>query len=112
MALDKDSVKLGISILKKINNGASVVKYEIYDRSISYVDTDKIFCIDEKYDDGYENIFTNIENMTSEQIKLWDQLKKEVPNTSFREKLEEKNYLSSAQWEKDKNRNITCIGWF
>ena len=48
MALDKDSVKLGISILKKINKGANVVKYENYDRKTSYIDTDKIFCIDEE----------------------------------------------------------------
>lgn len=112
MALDKDSVKLGISILKQINKGTSVVKYENFDRSTAYVDTNKIYCIGEKYDDGYENVFTNIENMTPEQIKLWDQLKKEVPNTSFRDKLEEKDYSSSEVWMKEKNRNITCIGWF
>jgi len=57
MALDKDSVKLGISILKQINKSASVVKYEIFDRTDSYVDTNKIFCIDEKYDYGYEECF-------------------------------------------------------
>lgn len=112
MALDKDSVKLGISILKKINKGASVVKYENFDRKTACVDIDKIYCVDEKYDDGYENVFTNIENMTPEQIEIWDQLKKEVPNTSFRDKLEEKDYPSSAQWIKEKDRNITCIGWF
>lgn len=112
MALDKDSVKLGIRILKKINEGASVVKYENFDRKTAYVDADKIYCIGEKYDYGYENVFTNVENMTPEQIKLWDQFKKEVPNTSFRDKLEEKNYSSSAQWMKEKDRNITCIGWF
>ena len=112
MALDKDSVKLGISILKRINKGANVVKYERFDRTISYVDTDKIFCVDEKYDDGYENVFTNIEDMTDEQRKLWNQLKKEVPNTSFMDKLEEKDYKSSSLWQKDKDKNITCIGWF
>lgn len=112
MALDKESVKLGISILKKINEGASVVKYEDFDRKTAYVDTSTIYCIGEKYDNGYENVFTNIENMTPEQIKLWNQLKKEVPNTSFRDKLEEENYSSSAQWMKEKDRNITCIGWF
>lgn len=112
MALDKDAVKSGISILKNINEGASVVKYENFDRKTAYVNTDKIFCLNEKYDGGYENVFTNIENMTPEQIKLWDQLKKEVPNTSFRDKLEEKDYPSSEQWIKEKDRNITCIGWF
>lgn len=112
MALDKDSVKLGISILKRINKGANVVKYENFDRSTAYVDTSKIYCIDEKYDNGYENVFTNIENMTPEQNKLWDQLKEEVPNTSFRDKLKEKNYPSFAQWMKEKDKNITCIGWF
>ena len=66
MALDKDSVKLGISILKKINKGATVVKHELYDRSKSYVDTDTIYCVDEKYDNGYENVFTNIESITEE----------------------------------------------
>lgn len=112
MALDKDSVKLGISILKKINKGASVVRYENFDRKTAYVDTSKIYCIGEKYDYGYENVFTNIENMTPEQIKIWDQLKEEVPNTSFRNKLKEKDYSSSAEWMNEKDRNITCIGWF
>lgn len=112
MALDKDAVKLGISILKKINKGASVVRYESFDHKTAYVDTNKIYCIGEKYDYGYENVFTNIENMTPAQIKIWDQFKEEVPNTSFRDKLEEKDYLSYAQWMKEKDKNITCIGWF
>lgn len=106
MALDKDSVKLGISILKRINKGASVVKHERYDRSTSYVDTNKIFCIDEKYDDGYESVFTNIENMTDEQIKLWNQLKDEVPNSSFMDRLKEKDYPSSFHWMKDKDKGL------
>lgn len=112
MALDKESVKLGISILKRINKGAYNVKYEISDRSVSYVDTDKIFCIGEKYDYGYENVFTNIENMTEEQRKLWEHLKNEVPNSSFISKLKEKDYRSSSQWQKEKDKDITCIGWF
>lgn len=112
MALDKESVKLGISILKRINKGAYTVKYEIPDRSVSYVDTDKIYCIDEKYDYGYENVFTNIENMTEEQRKLWKLLKNEVPNSSFMSKLEEKDYCSYLQWGKEKDKDITCIGWF
>lgn len=112
MALDKESVKLGISILKQINKGADVVKYENYRKSISLTDTKLIYCLDEKYDDGYENVFTNIENMTDEQRTLWKQLKNEVPNTSFINALEEKDYSSSAQWEENRNRNITCIGWF
>lgn len=112
MALNKSSVALGIRILKKINKGASVVKYENYDRKISYVDTDKIFCVDEKYDNGYENIITNIENMTDEQVELWEELKDEVPNSSFMDKLEEKDYPSYKQWMNEKDRNITRIGWF
>lgn len=110
MALNKESVKLGISILKQINKDAYTVKYEIADRSVSYVDTDKIFCVGAKYDDGYENVFTNVENMTDEQHKLWEQMKSEVPNSSFMNKLEEKDYRSYSQYRKDKN--ITCIGWF
>lgn len=112
MALDKDSVKLGINILKRINKGANVIKYEMYDRSASYVDTDKIYCVDEKYDNGYEYIFTNIENMTNEQRSLWKQLKSEVPNSSFMDRLKEKDYPSFSQWEKEKGKNITSIGWF
>lgn len=112
MALDKDSVKLGISILKQINKDAYTVKYEICDRSVSYVDTNKIFCVGEKYDYGYENVFTNIENMTEEQRELWKQLKKKVPNSSFISKLTEKDYRSYAQWREEKDKDITCIGWF
>lgn len=112
MALDKDSVKLGISILKKINKGANVVKYEIYDRKTSFVDRDKIYCIDEKYDNGYENVFTNIENITPEQLELWKQLKDEVPNSSFINQLKEKDYPSHSLWLEEKDKNITCLGWF
>lgn len=112
MALDKDSVKLGISILKRINKGASVVRYETYDRENSYVDTDKIFCVGEKYDYGYDNVFTNVDNLTDEQRKLWNELKEEVPNSSFIDKLEEKDYPTSSLWMKEKDKNITRIGWF
>lgn len=112
MALNKDSVKLGISILNQINRGARVVRYERYDRSTPYVDTKKIFCIDEKSDGGYENVFTNIEDMTDEQVKLWEQLKGEVPNSSFMDKLEEKDYPTSSRWMEEKDKNITSIGWF
>lgn len=112
MALDKDSVKLGISILKKINKGANVVKYENFDRKTAYVDTDKIYCVDEMYDDGYESVFTNIENMTDEQIKEWEHLRNEVPNSSFMDPLKEKDYPSYSSWINDKDKNITSIGWF
>lgn len=112
MALDKESVKLGISILKQINKSAYTVKYETADRSVSYVDTNKIFCVGEKYDDGYENVFTNVENMTDEQRKLWKQLKGKVPNSSFINKLNEKDYRSFLQWVEEKDKDITCIGWF
>ena len=112
MALNKDSVKLGISILKKINKGANVVKYENYDRTISFVDTDKIYCVDEKYDNGYENVFTNIENITSEQLELWKKLKDEVPNSSFMDNVKEKDYPSHSLWLERKDKNITCLGWF
>ncbi|MCE9060030.1 hypothetical protein [Parabacteroides distasonis] len=98
MALDKDSVNLGISILKRINKGASVVKCENRNRLASYVDPDKIFCIGDKSDRGCENVFTNIENISDEQKELWEQLRNEVPNTSFVNKLGDKD--------------ITCIGWF
>ena len=79
MALDQDSVKLGISILEKINKDAKVIKYRNYDKSISYVDTNIIYCVGEKSDCGYENVFTNIENMTNEQLQLWLKLVEKVP---------------------------------
>ena len=67
---------------------------------------------DEKYDNGYENVITNIENMTDEQMELWEELKGKVPNSSFMDKLEEKHYPSYKQWMNEKDRNITRIGWF
>lgn len=112
MALDKESVKLAISILKKINKFANVVKYERYDKSISYVDTNFIYCVGEMSDDGYENVITNIENMTSEQIRLWEELKDKVPNSSYMDKLEEKDFPSYSLWLNKKEENITRIGWF
>lgn len=111
MALSEDSVKLAISILKQINKGASVVECEHETHLTSYTDTDKIFCVNEIYD-GYEDVFTNIENMSNDQLQLWDKLKEGVPHSSFINPLEENDYPSHSQWEKNRNKNITCIGWF
>jgi len=59
-----------------------------------------------------KNVFTNIEDMTDEQRKLWRRLKNQVPNSSFMNRLEEKDYHSYSLWEKEKDKNVTCIGWF
>ena len=60
-----------------------------------------------KYDYGYENVFTNVKNMTNEQRKLWKQLKDKIPNSSFMNKLEEKDYRSYSQWREEKDKDIT-----
>ena len=45
--------------------------------------------------------------MTNEQRKLWKQLKDKIPNSSFMNKLEEKDYRSYSQWREEKDKDIT-----
>ncbi|MGL4805639.1 MAG: hypothetical protein ACRC26_04770 [Bacteroidales bacterium] len=115
MALNNESVKKAVSILKKINPGASVVKhkvYERYNRKTSYAETDKIYCLDEKSDCGYENVFMNIENISDQQRELFEEMKKEVPNSSFMRAIKECDCASWEEWKVKKHQDITTLGWF
>lgn len=110
MALSKESVKAGIKILKKINSARTLklkhyVKGEDDIFSLNY-----IYCIGEMSDGGFENVFTNVEDITPNQMELWEKLKGEVPNSSMTDKLEEDDY--PYFWKKEKKTNITRIGWF
>lgn len=111
MALDQDSVRLGISILEEINKNATVLRYRSYDKSISYVDTNIIYCVGEKSDGGYENVFTNIENMTNEQLQLWFKLVEKIPYKYYMAVVAEEDCISHSHWLQVKDKKITCIGW-
>ena len=52
--------------------------------------------LDNPHNDGYEAVWTNIENPTQEQIDLFHARKQEVPNSSIF----------------DKKGDIVCFGWF
>lgn len=110
MALDKESVKTGIQILKEINGGRTL-KLEYYEKDEDDIfSTDYIYCVGEKYDGGYETVFTNVEDITPSQLKRWNELKSKVPNTSITDKVKEEDY--PYFWKKQKKTNLTCIGWF
>lgn len=98
MALSSTSVKKAIEILKKINPASIVKKYEIYDPEEDYSSVKHIHCVDEKGDGGFENVFTNIKDISTKQLKLWNEVKNEIPNTSVERILE--------------GTNITHICWF
>lgn len=110
MALNKESVERGIQILKEINGGRTL-KLEYYvEREDDIFSTEYIYCIGEKYDGGFENLFTNVEDITSEHLQKWNELKNEIPNTSITKKLKEDDY--PYFWRKGEKTNITRIGWF
>lgn len=110
MALSKESVKASIKILKKISS-ARTLKLEHYVKGEDDIfSTNYIYCIGEMSDGGFEEVFTNIEDITPDQMELWERLKDEVPNSSMTNKLEEDDY--PYFWKKEKKTNITRIGWF
>lgn len=96
MALSKESVQQAKKILKMINTRATSVEFEVYDRNREYNEPDIIYLVDKKADGGFESVFTHIENMGTVQRELWDEHKRDIPNT-FTEKTE---------------GDIIRIGWF
>lgn len=93
MALSKESVQHAKKILKMINTRATSVEY---DRNREYNEPDIIYLMDKKADDGFESVFTHIENMGIVQRELRDEYKRDIPNT-FTERTE---------------GDIIRIGWF
>ena len=96
MALSWESVKKAWHIINEINPDANNSWIKEYDPEDD-LEENKIIGVDKKQDDGWENIFVNIKDITPEQMAIFESRKKEVPNSSF---------------IRDKGEGITRLGWF
>ena len=96
MALSKDAVRKAWNILNEINpkaNNSFIAEQDLKDEFRE----DYIIGYDKKYDDGWENVFMNVRNITPEQLAIFERRKEEVPNSSFC---------------RNEGNGITCLGWF
>lgn len=101
MALSKESVKIGRKILEEVNpDGArTFVDFTpVYSNEAIEVagSQDCIIGWSKKYDDGFGELFTNIKNIEPWQLDKFNELKEQVPNSSF---CKEEN-------------GVTRLGWF
>lgn len=96
MALSWESVQKAWFILHEINPLASNSWIKLYDDG-NPLEENLIIGVDKKSDDGWENVFINIRNITAEQMAIFERRKKEIPNSSF---------------VRNKGDGITRIGWF
>lgn len=96
MALSWESVKKAWYILNEINPLASNSWVRLYDEE-NPLEENMIIGVDPKADDGWENIFINVKNITGDQLAIFERRKREVPNSSF---------------IRNKGDGITRIGWF
>ncbi len=82
MGLSNESCSLAWRILNEINplaNNSFITVHESH--QIGPENT--IMGWDKKYDGSWENIFTDIKNMTNDQMKIWEQKKRTIGNTPF-----------------------------
>lgn len=99
MALSKDSCDKAFYIFRDIllKRGLPInswiKKYDPEDPLLENF----IIGFDRKLDEGWENVFINLKDITKEELALFDSRKKEVPNSSF---------------VRDKGEGITRIGFF
>jgi hypothetical protein len=96
MALSKESVKTAWNILHEINPKANNSWIKDHDPEDEFKE-DYIIGYDKKADDGWENVFLNVRDITPEQLAIFERRKSEVPNSSFC---------------RDEGNGITCLGWF
>lgn len=94
MALNNRSVEKAKDILAQIA-GWKAPFYNEYQKD-NPLDTSTIL-VAGNVGDGWENVFLNVKDITAEQLAIFERRKSEVPNSSFKQNLE---------------NNITCIGWF
>lgn len=96
MALNKHNVEKAWYILNEVNPNARNSFINEYDES-DPLKEDTIIGVDRKSDDGWENVFINVRNITQDQLDIFNNRKKEVSNSSFIRK---------------KGDGITRIGFF
>lgn len=94
MALPKSEVAKAIAIFRMIEPGAPKKEW------VRGCDEDELHWIimqDEKYDGGYEALVINIQDITEAQVKIWNDNRKSVHNTSYEKRLP---------------NNVTRLGFF
>lgn len=96
MGLSVESVKIAWYILNEINPKANNSFIQTYDKEDEFKE-DTIIGFDKKSDDGWENIWMNVKDITPAQIKIFEAKKDDVGNSSFM---------------RHKINGITRIGWF
>jgi hypothetical protein len=99
MALSKQSVETACKILVEINpvvQFGNSVPIHPFDPNNEF-QQNVVLGLDLKADGGYENIILNVRGITDEQLNLFHEMKRQVPNSSIC---------------RDLGNGITRIGWF
>jgi hypothetical protein len=86
MALHRDEVAKAIALLKEINNGSSAWEDVSETSRRNNIVPGKMVFQDEKSDGGWEAIDLDIENITPEQMSIWEAGKGKIHNSSFIQK--------------------------
>lgn len=81
MALDKKAVHTAHTILLSVFPGCGSFVQEHDDKDEFCLN--RVIGYERKFDDGWENIFINVENITEDQLRMFNELKDKVPNSSF-----------------------------
>lgn len=95
MALSAESVEKGHKALSSINQDVNS-DYISEFRKDDKPHIDRIFGYS-RVQDGWENLFTHIKDMTTEQREMWN---------------EQKNVIHNSSFDDDLGNGITRIGWF
>lgn len=99
MALSKSTVKKAIEILKEVYpDYQSVAKFSditLYDEFP--IIPGVIVCLDEKADEGFENVYVDIKHIQECVLESFRELKGKIHNSSI---------------ERESGENMTRIGWF
>lgn len=96
MALNWTNVKRGWEIINAVNPKACNSFIKDCSDDIKEVNVDVICGYSPRPNDGWENVYTDIQDMTDDQRKLFLSRVKEVGNTSFLKEI---------------GNGVTRIGW-
>lgn len=97
MALNRENVHKAWYILNEINPNARNSFVADFKNLRDQLQEDTIIGYGKKSDDGWENIFMNVKEISPEQLEIFERRKKEVHNSSFIDREE---------------NGVTRIGWF
>lgn len=101
MALSREACNKAFYLFRDIiSEGGGRIKSSWiadYEKEEDKFITDYMIGIDRKADDGWENVFINVKDITPGQLRIWNERKREIPNSSF---------------EKAHPKGITRIGFF